>query len=203
MVCYPENTGLIFKGLLKGLRCFIAIELPDSVKSSLVKLQDELKNCGADVRWVNTDNMHLTLKFLGNIKEEIVKKIIDAMKKVCGNYNAFSLEIKGIGTFPGPKSPRVLWLGVENSSILKTLQADIEEEMSGLGFTKEKRGFRSHLTLGRFRSSAGKEKLFSAVKLREKDSFGTMQVNSTLLMQSDLNPGGARHTKISDVPLKS
>lgn len=184
------------------MRCFIAIELPNTVKSSLVRLQDELKKCGADVRWVNPDNIHLTLKFLGSIKEELVKKILDAMKKVCGNYNSFNLAIKGIGMFPGPKSPRVLWLGIENNGTLKALQTDIDGEIAGLGFEREEREFRAHLTLGRFRSSIGKEKLFDAVDLHKKDSFGTISVSFTSLMRSDLNPDGARHTRISDAPLK-
>jgi 2'-5' RNA ligase len=185
------------------LRCFIAIELPDSVKSSLSRLQDELKKCNADIRWVNPGNVHLTLKFLGNIKEEMLQTIINGIEKVCRSRNPFNLEIKGIGMFPNAKSPRVLWLDVENNSLIMSLQADIEKEMGKAGFKQEERKFKAHLTIGRFRSSSGREDIFKAVSAHEKDSFGIINVNSMSLMKSDLNPDGARHTMIAEILLKS
>ncbi len=183
------------------MRCFIAIELPDPVKSCLTQLQDEFKKCKADIRWVNPGNVHLTLKFLGNIKEEMLQTIINSMKKVCSSTNPFNLEIKGIGMFPNIKSPRVLWLGVENNSFIMSLQAGIEKEMEKAGFKQEERKFKAHLTIGRFRSSPGKEDIFKSVSTHEKDSFGIINVNSLLLMKSDLNPEGARHTMIAEIPL--
>lgn len=183
------------------MRCFIAIELPDPVKSCLTQLQGELKKCKADIRWVNPGNVHLTLKFLGNIKEEMFQTIINGIKKVCCSNNPFNLEIKGIGVFPNTKSPRVLWLDVENNSFIMSLQASIEKEMENVGFKQEERKFKAHLTIGRFRSSSGKEDIFKAVSTHEKDSFGIISVNSMSLMKSDLNPYGARHTKIAEIPL--
>lgn len=183
------------------MRCFIAIELPDPVKSCLAQLQDELKKCKADIRWVNPDNVHLTLKFLGNIKEEMLQTIINGMKKVCSSSNPFNLEIIGIGMFPNTKSPRVLWLGVENNSFIMSLQAGIEKEMEKAGFKQEERKFKAHLTIGRFRSSSGKEDIFKSVSTHEKDSFGIINVNSMSLMKSDLNPDGARHSRIAEIPL--
>ncbi|MEK6528281.1 MAG: RNA 2',3'-cyclic phosphodiesterase [Nitrospirota bacterium] len=183
------------------MRCFIAIELPDSVKSCLTRLQDELKKCKADIRWVNPGNVHLTLKFLGNIKEEMLQTISNGMKKVCSSSNPFNLEIKGIGMFPNAKSPRVLWLGVENNSFIMSLQTGIEKEMEKAGFKQEERKFKAHLTIGRFRSSSGKEDIFKAVSTHEKDSLGIINVNSMSLMKSELNPDGARHTRIAEIPL--
>lgn len=183
------------------MRCFIAIELPERVKSVLTGIEEELKKSKADVRWVEPNNIHLTLKFLGNVKEERIQKIIDAMERVCSSYNSFNLEVRGVGMFPNSKSPRVLWVGIENNSILTALQAGIEKEMAKMGFKPEERGFKAHLTLGRFKSSTGKESLFDAIKLHEKDSVGAIDVRSISLIRSDLHPTGARYSKIVEVAL--
>ncbi len=180
------------------MRSFIAIELPETAKSALAELQQEFKKCGADIRWVKPENIHLTLKFLGNIDEKNVDKVVKIIKEVCNRYNMFTLEVKGIGVFPNIKSPRVLWVGI-NGGVLAELQGEIEDGMASLGFERENRKFTAHLTLGRFRSSMGKEGLLEAIKLHEKDSFGSINVKSIFLMRSDLNPAGAQHTKIAGV----
>jgi len=183
------------------VRSFIAIELPETVKSALAELQQEFKKCGADVRWVKPDNIHLTLKFLGNVDEENVDRIVKTIKEICNKYNVFTLKIKGIGLFPNIRAPRVLWVGISGDSVLTGLQREIEDGMTEMGFEREQRAFRAHLTLGRFRSSAGKEGILDAIKLHEDASLGTMDVGSVSLMKSDLSPAGARYTKIVEVPL--
>ena len=183
------------------MRSFIAIELSETVKSTLAELQQEFKKCGADVRWVNPDNVHLTLKFLGNIEEKSAEETLKLMEKTCSRYNPFNIELKGLGTFPNSKSPRVLWVGISGNSVLAELQRDIEDGMASLGFASENRKFTPHLTLGRFRSLKGKECLLEAIKLFEKNSFGLINVKSIFLMRSDLSPAGARYTKIGEVPL--
>lgn len=185
------------------MRCFIAIELPEAVKSALSLIEEEFKKTRADVRWVNPNNIHLTLKFLGNIKEEITEKIKMLIEQICSNYKPFSIEIKDIGMFPNKKSPRVLWVGVEYNELLKTLQNEIDNAMASLGFERESRKFTPHLTLGRFRSARVNELFQEAIKLHEKDSFGSINVESISLMRSDLNPAGARYTKIADISLKT
>ena len=184
------------------MRCFIAIELPEAVKSTLSGIEEELKKSKADVRWVKPDNVHLTLKFFGNIEEKKTEKIIEIMEGICNQYASFPIEIKGMGTFPNIKSPRVLWVGIEGNDTLKTLQKEIENRMESIGFEREDRAFTAHLTLGRFRSSIEKEGLLKAVKLHEKDTFvGSINVQSLSLIRSDLHPEGARYTKIIDIPL--
>lgn len=184
------------------LRCFIAIEMPETVKSVLSEIEEGLKKSKADVKWVKPDNIHLTLKFLGNIKEENTEKIIKIMGKTCSHYNPFNLEIKGVGMFPYIKSPRVLWVGIESNDVLKTLQEEIDNGMASIGFEREDKKFTPHLTLGRFRSSTGKEGLMEIIKLHEKDSFGIINVKSISLIRSDLNPEGARYSKIAEVSLE-
>ncbi|HDK17379.1 MAG TPA: RNA 2',3'-cyclic phosphodiesterase [Nitrospirae bacterium] len=183
------------------LRSFIAIELPGTIRAALADLQQELKGCGADVRWVDPANIHLTLKFFGDIKEETAEEIIRLMQRTCHNHDPLNLEIKGVGMFPGPGSPRVLWVGIDSNDALADLHKELENKMSSLGFESEKRRFTPHLTLGRFRSLKGKECLLEKIRLREKDSLVPMHIRSLSLMKSELDPAGARHTKIGGASL--
>ncbi len=183
------------------MRCFIAIELPEAVKSALTGIEEELKKTRADVRWVKPENIHLTLKFLGNIEEKQTDEIIKIMGDVCSRYYPFNLEIRGMGAFPNIKSPRVLWVGIEGNDTLKTLQEEIDKGMETIGFEREDRAFTAHLTIGRFRSFIEKEGLLKMIKLHEKDPFGSIDVRSLSLMRSDLHPEGARYTKILEIPL--
>jgi len=179
------------------LRCFIAIEMPHEVKSSLGMLQEELKKYAIDVKWVEPNNIHLTLKFLGNVDEKDVSRIIDVMEAVCKKYQPFNLEIKGISMFPNTKSPRVLWAGVEGSTILKRLQMDIETGLVKIGFKQEDREFTAHLTLGRFRSYG--VNLSEIIKSHKDDNFGIINIKSISLMRSELRPSGPRYSKIAEV----
>ncbi len=183
------------------MRSFIAIELPDAIRAALADLQQELKECGADVRWVDPANIHLTLKFFGSIKEETAEEIIRLMQRTCHNHEPFNLEIKGLGMFPGSRSPRVLWVGIDSNGALADLHKELENKMSSLGFESDKRKFTPHLTLGRFRSLKGKECLLEKIRLREKDSLGPMHVESLSLLKSELNTAGARYTKTGGVSL--
>lgn len=185
------------------MRSFIAIELHEKVKSALAALQQELKEHRTDIKWVKPDNIHLTLKFLGNIKEEKAENIIKKMEKVCCCYNPFPLEIKDIGMFHCLKSPRVLWVGTRDSGVLQRLQKDIDSEMASIGFEPEKRKFTAHLTLGRFRSRFATDRFLRTIKLHEKDRFGEVNVRFLSLMKSDLHPEGARYTRITEISLKT
>lgn len=183
------------------LRSFIAIELPETAQSALSDLQGELKKYGADVRWVKPENIHLTLKFLGDVEENIVEGIIDSLKGTCDKHSTFSLELSGIGVFPNKKSPRVLWVGLTGSKILPVVQQEIDIEMATMGFKREKRRFAPHLTLGRFKSSFGKKDLLDKVSSDMNTEFGLIEVNSVSLMRSNLGPAGAKHTTIAKIDL--
>ena len=185
------------------MRSFIAIELPDEVKASLAGIQQGLKKSGADIRWVKTDNIHLTLKFLGDIEEEIVPDIIHVLKGTCQHHNVFSIEISGIGTFPAKKSPRVLWAGIHDNGELIKLHAEIEEGMASLGIDTEKRAFAPHLTFGRFRSPRRRDLLIEQIDMMRHESFGLFDVRSIYLIKSDLKPSGAVYSRLADLPLDS
>jgi len=183
------------------LRSFIAIELPDSAKSALAELQGELKKTGADIRWVKPDNVHLTLKFLGNIEEKIISTIVQVIQGTCNKYTPFNLEIKEIGFFPDMKSPRIIWVGINGNTTIAGMQSEIDSGLSSLGFEREKRNFAPHLTLGRFRTSRGKKFITEAVEQFRNRSFGVIGVTSLSLMRSDLHQAGAQYTKIAEISL--
>ena len=187
------------KRRIKALRSFIAIELPETAISALAGLQHELKKCGADVRWVKPENIHLTLKFLGDIGDEIVANILKIIETICRRSRAFDLEIKGTGAFPNLRAPKVIWVGVNSNADIDALQNEIEAGMSSLGFARENRTFTPHLTLGRFRSSQGKGPLLEKVELFKDRKYGLIDVGSIALMRSDLSPSGARHSVIAGI----
>ncbi|MEW6599834.1 MAG: RNA 2',3'-cyclic phosphodiesterase [Nitrospirota bacterium] len=184
------------------MRSFIAIELPDTLKSALLSLQQELKKCGADVRWVRPDGIHLTLKFLGDIEDRLVERIVESLKGTCGKFRAFNCEVRGVGVFPGTRNPRVLWAGISDHDTLALLQVDIDSAMSSLGFERESRKFTAHLTLGRFRSSEGKAALLDRMENYKEQQLGLIDVNHISLMKSDLGPAGAKYTKIAEISLE-
>jgi len=200
--------GILFRTLFNAfqydalfliLRSFIAIELPEAVKSALTILQHDLKKCGADIRWVKPGNIHLTLKFLGDIDEKNIGNIVKQMEGACAAYPFFDLAISGIGVFPHLKSPRVLWAGIQSVDILEELHRAIDHGMASLGFKPEGRKFAPHLTLGRFRSLKGREALIEKIELHKNDQFGLIDVRSILLMRSDLSPAGAQYSRIAEV----
>jgi 2'-5' RNA ligase len=185
------------------LRSFISIELPDKIKSCLEEIQGELKKCRADIRWVKTGNIHLTLKFLGDVNEADVDKILSVISAACSKCEAFDLEVAGVGVFPHVRSPRVLWVGISDSEILSRLQGEIDRGLASLGFEREKRKFSPHLTLGRFKSSRGREPLLKNIPSLRGGAIGTISVKSVKLMRSELHPDGARYSTISEVALGS
>ena len=185
------------------MRSFIAIELPEGVKSAISELQQEFKKCKADIRWVKPDNIHLTLKFLGDTDEKIFDSIVEATKEACIVYKEFALEIKGVGVFPNMRAPRVLWVGISDNDSLSGLQKSVEDGLIKLGFSPEKRRFRPHLTLGRFKSSSGKEGLYDKIEEHKNLKLGSIEVKSIFLIKSELTPSGSEYTKIAGIDLKN
>ncbi|UCE22078.1 MAG: RNA 2',3'-cyclic phosphodiesterase [Candidatus Aminicenantes bacterium] len=188
------------------MRTFIAINLDQEIKKALLQFVTELDACnpeGRGIRWVRPEGMHLTLKFLGEIGEEKVPVIESALKGISEKHVPFPLRVKGTGSFP-PKSktPRVLWVAIEEVENLKRLQFDMEKEMEGLGFPRERRTFHPHLTLGRVKTFSGiKETLVFLEKHREKN-FGEMEAKKITFFRSILKPTGAEYSVLSEFELK-
>ena len=181
------------------MRTFIAIELDEAIKDGLLQLIRALQEKGKNVRWVNRNGLHLTLKFLGEISEEQGGEVKDALRRISLNHHLFPLRLKGTGYFPPErKSPRVLWAGVQDGPELNALQEDLEQEMERIGFTREQRKFHPHLTLGRVKFPSGLSETLRELEQQRDNDFGEMLVRKITFFQSILKPTGAEYAVVSE-----
>ena len=184
------------------IRSFLAIELPVTVQTKIGEIERELESTSADVRWVNPEKMHLTLKFFGNIEESKIDSIVAAIKGPIGTAQPFQLNVRGTGAFPNLKNPRVIWIGlVEGDGVLIPLQKEMDASLEKIGFQPEGRPFRPHLTLGRVKSNRGKEELMRRVEKYREEEIGNFQVEKVILFKSDLTPAGPIYTPLREVRL--
>jgi len=193
------------------IRCFIAIELSQELRDRVAAIQASLQRdeWSDQVRWVRPENVHLTLKFLGNVPEERITAINQAIREAIAVVGVvpFTLRVVGLGAFPNFRRPAVIWVGVEDGiERLLRLQEGIEAAMERLGFQREDRPFHPHLTLGRVnrRASSGyRRKLGEALQARQVGEIGYMRVEEISLMRSQLHPQGAIYTQLATHPLPS
>ncbi len=184
------------------IRAFIAVELPEALRQEVVDLQANLRSSGSDVKWVEVDNLHLTLKFLGNIEEPQFSALKEALAIPAKGFSPFTIYLEGIGAFPRTTSPRVVWIGIsQGKEALIELAQAVEKSCSTLGFTPEDRPFSPHLTIGRVRS---RDRLASLIKRLQVAEFrgGTpAEVTRLILFQSSLSPHGPTYTPLAEFPL--
>jgi 2'-5' RNA ligase len=179
------------------VRCFIAVGLPDGLRGEIDRQTGRLRKLDADVRWVPLENLHLTLKFLGNTPEKVIPEIEIRLQEVVGSVRGFEISFSGVGVFPSPRRPRVVWIGIsEGAEAMRVLQGAVEEAVSELGFEPEKRGFSPHLTLGRLRSQRGSGAVLKELDALKGADFGTMAVRGVSLLKSELSPSGAKYTAL-------
>lgn len=179
------------------MRCFIAIDMPEDIKASILNVIEKAGQKVKGIRWVSAQNIHLTLKFLGDVKEELIHDIEKGLSSVCINHVPFTINIRGVGAFPNFKYPNVLWIGIDESEELKRLYEDIEEFMFELGFEKDDRRFSPHLTIGRVKDRKGIEQILKELYTFKDTFFGNIEVKEVLLMRSVLKPTGAEYSKIA------
>ncbi|MFC1590797.1 RNA 2',3'-cyclic phosphodiesterase, partial [Candidatus Omnitrophota bacterium] len=157
---------------------------------------------GADIKWVRKNSIHMTLKFLGNVADDGINDVKAAMDEAVGQSKSFDMVLEGIGAFPKPSFPRVIWVGVEKGQTEAAEIAKIlEDTLEVLGFAKEDRPFRTHITLGRVRSPKNKEALKDKVETIKIEKPLLQRVNSIILFKSDLTQQGPIYTKIHASPL--
>jgi 2'-5' RNA ligase len=184
------------------LRLFIAIEIGEQEKKSLERLQSRLRHKLPSVRWVKPGAIHLTLKFLGDIDEGEVPRIRDALAASAAKCAAFAFTLRGIGAFPNEKSPRVIWIGVdEPSGLLAALAATLIARLSSAGFPPEDRPFSPHITIGRVKERGAGE-YAPVLSLFRAEAAGTTTVRELCLIRSELTPSGPVHTVLDRVPLE-
>jgi 2'-5' RNA ligase len=192
---------------MEPVRAFVAIELPDTVKSALAGLQDYIKQRErAPVKWVDSERIHLTLKFLGNIDAASIPQLSEAISEAAREITPFRLETGKPGGFPNLRAPRVLWIGLRcDTDSLTVLQKNIESALVPLGFPREKKAFLPHLTFGRVRDQASANDLHRLGEITasiELDSPLSFAVNSFNLMRSVLTREGPIYTRLYTITLQ-
>lgn len=184
------------------IRTFLAIELPRGLLSKIEEVQGGLRSSRADVRWVSPENLHLTLKFFGNIDESQIESIVQSIEQEVQETPPIFLKAKGMGAFPNLRNPRVIWVGFkEGKEEITSFQRKLEKEFEKIGFPREDRSFHPHLTLGRMRSSKGKEDLIKEIERYREEEFGEFQVEKIVLFKSDLRPSGPIYTPLREIRL--
>jgi RNA 2',3'-cyclic 3'-phosphodiesterase len=183
------------------IRAFIAVALEPLVIAKITGVIDELKPHISGVRWVPPGNLHLTLKFLGNIDEALVAPIGAALHDHLRLFPRCTINAKGLGVFPGLKRPRVLWVGLVGSQLV-FLASKVESALLPLGFARETRKFTPHLTIGRWRDlERAPQSLVRQLDQWRAHDFGVSKITNVKLMQSVLNPEGASYSELTEVPL--
>jgi RNA 2',3'-cyclic 3'-phosphodiesterase len=188
------------------LRAFIAVEIPLEIRESVCKAIAPLqKGLGSMVRWVPMENMHLTLKFLGDVSPANVEMLSEMLRAEADLFHCFDLRLNGLGSFPNLKRPRVIYIGIYAPATLDGLQRGMESASRRLGYESEERGFSPHLTIGRVKQTATATEQQSIRRALEKtriDSLGTARVDSVHLYKSYLKPTGSVYTRLFSAPLK-
>jgi RNA 2',3'-cyclic 3'-phosphodiesterase len=190
---------------METIRAFIAIELPSSIQKKLGEVINGLKGQNTDVvRWVAPHNIHVTLKFLGDVSTNNLQVLTQILGSEVSRYHPFEITIGGLGAFPNLRQPRVVWVGVQAPPILITVQRGIEAETRRMGYVAEERPFSPHLTIGRMSHNATQADIrqiaviLSNIQVAE---LGTVPVEAVRLFKSDLQPGGAVYTAIATAQL--
>lgn len=188
------------------IRAFIAIDLSKDIQVCLELVSNQIKKRleGVPVRWVPIENIHLTLKFLGNVSESNLEILQKMLSKVVGGHKVFEISAGGLGAFPKIHRPRVIWIGLEAPPELEAVQHAIEQETTRLGYAREERPFSPHLTLARVSRNATSRDVhkISDVLISEKVGFlGVTRVREVHLYRSDLKPSGAQYTQIFSAAL--
>ena len=184
------------------MRCFVAIELPETVHERLAQLQDQLRPQMHGIGWTRPEQIHLTIKFLGEVPDTHVPKAIEAATAVIDQYGPFDLTVAGAGCFPPNGPARVLWVGIPSPPPqLIACQQALEQAMADLGIPPENRPYHPHLTLGRVKDfHAGREAQAAIEKVADFDAGG-FTATELLMFQSVLQRTGPIHTVIARMPL--
>ncbi len=186
------------------IRSFIAVEIDKINKQKISELIAQLKESNADVKWVSEDQMHLTLKFLGNTEQDKIQKVACILKSIADDFSAFSIKFSNIGAFPNTSRPRVIWMGIKDGSeILESFNNRIEAGLVKLGFEQESRQYKAHLTLGRVRSLKNIPQLVKSIKEIERNyQYNNIRIDRIILFQTTLTPKGAIYTSLAQFMLK-
>lgn len=183
------------------IRSFIAVDLPEEMYSSLKNTSDQLKEMldGLPIRWVPIKNIHLSLKFLGDVSEKNIHVLKEILQAEAASHSTFEISVGGFGVFPNVIRPRVIWVGVEAPDELANLQRRIDMETARLGYAPDQREFTPHLTFGRVSRNASPKqvrKVSSILRNFNLGFLGAARITEVSLFRSDLGPDGAVYSKM-------
>lgn len=182
----------------ESIRSFIAFDITNpAVRNKLSKVQALVVQTGADVRLVETENIHVTMRFLGDISSGMVDKIYEEMKSI--QFLPFTIQLKSIGVFPSLSYPRVVWAGIsEGTNELRSIFEQLEPRLRELGFAADAHGFSPHLTIARVRSARNKVQLADFVKANSNFDFGIIEADCLRLKRSVLSPKGPVYSTLRE-----
>jgi len=186
-----------------AIRSFLAFELPPDIKDEVTRISREVKKTGLNAGWAKPANIHLTVIFMGNVNEKDIPHIISKIDQVACQYKSFDISLGGMGLFPDTRRPRVIWLGLDGDiEGLASLRDDLQKPLESFGIKQEKRPFRPHLTLGRFRKPVKERAVLKRVIDDYSDIYGPEgKLKELIMFKSELKPSGAVYTRIHSWPL--
>ena len=182
---------------MEKIRAFIAVDIPFSEK--IIMIINELKKIQLNAKIVEKENLHLTLKFLGDTDENLIDKIGEIISDAIIDISSFEITLKNMGVFPNQKYIKVVWIGVENAELLKKIAGTIDTKLMDLGFKKERRPFSVHLTIARLKSSKNKEKLLDLLNKYQVTELQKIKVDKILLKKSVLTSKGPIYTNLKEI----
>jgi RNA 2',3'-cyclic 3'-phosphodiesterase len=177
------------------MRLFIAVELPDDIRRQLADIQQALRPVTDSARWVSPESIHITLKFLGEVPEKQLDNLDTALIGL--SWKPFTVTLRGVGFFPGNRSPRVFWAGLE-APTMQGLAEELDSRMERLGFEKEKRAFRPHITLARARDTRIDSTLVTGAARYQDHEFGSFTADRVFLFKSTLKSSGSVYEKLKE-----
>ena len=187
-----------------GIRSFLAFSLPPGIRDVVERVLGDLSGASREVKWVRPGGVHLTVVFLGDVNEATLEPLKQAAAGVCHGFAPFRVRVSGTGFFPNPRRPRVIWLGLGGDvEPIGSFRDALQEALTPLGFAPERRPFRPHLTLGRFRKGGFLDERLGAAMDRHRDAQSPeCMLTELVLFKSDLRPTGAVYTALERFPLE-
>ncbi len=186
------------------MRCFIAIDIDEATRSRIEELQEQLRQQTqlkkSDAKWVSPANIHLTLKFLGEVRDADIAEVCRIVAATAGDHERFAVEAENVGSFGRPA--RVVWVGINDAGRLAELQTDLDGRLAEAGWPKDQKQFHGHLTLCRVKNMPAGKVIGNTLKRQEPVSVGTIFVDSLCVYSSDLTPAGAVYALVSRSSMK-
>jgi len=180
-------------------RGFIAIDIP--THPTIQTLENDIKKTKANVKLVELQNIHITLKFLGDVDEKLTDQIETIIRTAVQGQQPFRIQLKHTGVFPNTNYIKVVWIGIEDNGILASIATKLEDHLVQLGFPTEKRSFSPHLTIGRVKTAEHKDQLLHIIEKYAAEDFGEFMVHSIYLKKSELTPQGPIYSTVKKVEL--